>query len=61
MWKQRALYDAIKDVSAVIGQIRLARLSMYDSVDGHLLNDVLYGRAAVDADAIEDRILRRTA
>lgn len=60
-WKQRALYDAMKDASATAGQVRLARLSIYDIVGGHLLNDVLYGRVSVDAGVVEELIVQRTA
>lgn len=56
-WKQRALYDTMKDASAGIGQIRLSRVSIYDFVGGHRLNDMLCGRAVVDAHGIEELIL----
>jgi hypothetical protein len=59
-WKQRAMYDAIKDAAAAAGQVQLARVSIYDLVDGHLLNEVLYGRVTVDAAAVEDLVVRRT-
>ena len=59
-WKQRAMYDAMKDAAAAAGQVRLARVSIYDQIDGHLLNDVLYGRVKVDAAAVEDLVVRRT-
>lgn len=58
-WKQRAMYDAMKDATAAAGQVRLARLSIYDQIDGHLLNDVLYGRVKVDAAAVERLVTRR--
>ena len=35
-WKQRALYDAMKYAAGAAGQVRLARLSIYDQIDGHL-------------------------
>lgn len=59
-WKQRALYDAMKDAAASTGQVTLARVSIYDLVEGQLLNDVLYGRSRVDATAVKELVLRRT-
>ncbi|MDR6171149.1 hypothetical protein [Curtobacterium sp. SORGH_AS_0776] len=44
-WKQRALYDAMKDVAATAGVVRLSRISVYDMVDGVRLEDLLRGRA----------------
>lgn len=46
--KQRALYDAMKDLAASAGVVRLARVSIYDRVGGATVDDILYGRAAVD-------------
>jgi hypothetical protein len=60
-WKQRALYDAMKDAAAAVGQVRLARISIYDTVEDVALNDVLYGRAHVSADAIAELVDQRTA
>lgn len=60
-WKQRAMYDVVKDAAAAAGQVRLARVSIYDVVDGHTLNDVLYGRVTVDARAVDELVVRRTA
>ena len=59
-WKQRAMYDAMKDAAAEAGQVRLARVSIYDLVEGHRLNDVLYGRVTVDAGAVDELVTRRT-
>jgi hypothetical protein len=50
-WKQRALYDPMKDAAAAVGQVRLARISIYDTVEDVALHDVLYDRAHVSADA----------
>lgn len=33
-WKQRALYDALKDAAAAAGVVRLVRLSIYDDLEG---------------------------
>jgi len=46
--KQRALYDAMKDLAASVGVVRLARISIYDRVDGARVDDILYGRTTVD-------------
>ncbi|HVX34092.1 MAG TPA: hypothetical protein VHA80_13215 [Solirubrobacterales bacterium] len=41
-WKQRALYDSIKDlVTATNPAVRLARISVFDSVNGMPLEQVL--------------------
>jgi hypothetical protein len=60
-WKQRALYDAMKDAAAAVGQVRLARISIYDTVEDVVLNDVLYGRAHVSANAIVELVNQRTS
>lgn len=52
-WRQRALYDAMKDASAAAGLVRLARISIYDRIDEVLVNDILYGRAQVEPTAIK--------
>lgn len=43
-WKQRALYDAMKDAFALTGKSTVARLSVYDVVSGWSLGEVLNGR-----------------
>jgi hypothetical protein len=60
-WKQRVLYDAMKDAAAAVGQVRLARISIYDTVEDVALNDVLYGRAHVSSDAIAELVNQRTS
>ena len=55
------MYDAMKDAAAAVGQVKLARLSIYDLVDGHPLTNVLYGRVAVDLGAVDELVVRRTA
>jgi hypothetical protein len=59
-WKQRALYDAIKDLWALENQVQFARLSIYDAVGGVLLGSVLEGRAAANSDALQDLLQTRT-
>jgi hypothetical protein len=60
-WKQRALYDALKDAAAAVGQVSLARISIYDTVEDVALNDVLYGRAHVSSDSIAELVNQRTS
>lgn len=50
-WKQRALYDAMRDVTALHGDVRLVRMSVYDDLGGVPLANVLSGTAPLDADA----------
>lgn len=48
-WKQRALYDALKDAVALASTtVRLARLAIYDEVEGVELDAALEGRAEID-------------
>lgn len=58
-WKQRALYDAMKDASAAAGQVRLSRVSIYDSIDGVVLDHVLYGRAELSATRVAEHVMSR--
>ena len=61
-WKQRALYDAVKDSVAARGEgVRVARLSVYDEVSGRLLGDVLAGREALDIDDLLELVSSRTS
>lgn len=60
-WKQRAFYDAMKDTLRTSGlALSFARVSIYDTVDGELLDDVLEGRAQVDPDAVLALVRART-
>jgi hypothetical protein len=60
-WKQRALYDAMKDIWALEGQhFQLARLATVDVIGGIHLGDALEGRAVVDLDALRELVERRT-
>lgn len=59
-WKQRALYDSLKDTLPVIGGARLARVATHDSVFGVALGAMLDGFAAVDAAAIRTLVDTRT-
>ena len=57
--KQRALYDAMKDIAASTGAVRLARISIYDRVGKVTLGDVLNGKRAVSADAVREAVEAR--
>jgi hypothetical protein len=60
-WKQRALYDSMKDELAASGGVRLARLSVHDTVGGATLDSVLNGRADMELDSIAELLQRRTS
>lgn len=52
-WKQRALYDAIRDAVALAGTtVRLARLAIYDKVEGIELGAGLEGYKPVEPAAL---------
>ena len=58
-WKQRALYDAMKDAAAATGIVRLARVSIYDEVGGIRLDQILYRKAAVPAATVAALVSQR--
>lgn len=54
-WKQRAIYDAIRDAASACGVIRnhqVARVSVHDTVAGTSLNAILAGKALPDIEAL---------
>jgi hypothetical protein len=60
-WKQRALFEAMKDVAPTIhAGLRMARFSVYDVVGGVRLWDVLAGRAVAAPGAMRALIEART-
>lgn len=59
-WKQRALYDSLKDLAAYAGQVRLARLSIYDMIGEARLGAVLKESAVADLAALRELIEART-
>ncbi|WP_018603979.1 hypothetical protein [Mycobacterium sp. 155] len=59
-WKQRALYDAMRDIAAVGSGVRLARLAVYDVVGGVPLSDALDGKQPVDRNTLRAFVDRRT-
>lgn len=58
-WKQRALYDAMRDAAAACGQVNLARLSVYDRVGGRTLGNVLRQPGSGDLEAVQALIEQR--
>jgi hypothetical protein len=60
-WKQRALYDAMKDIWTLGDRhLQLARLATVDVMGGTRLADALEGRAMLDLDALRELLVRRT-
>ncbi len=62
-WKQRALYDSMKDAAALSNSaLSLARLSVFDNVDGMSLTSLLDRSATVSPaslrQCVESRLLR---
>lgn len=60
-WKQRALYDAMRDLAALNGVVKLARVSIFDDISGVPLGLALSGAARLDLNALSDFIAERTA
>jgi hypothetical protein len=61
-WKQRAIYDAMKDaVAASTADVRVARLSVWDEVSGEFLGKVLEGRRLLDIDDLLGLLSSRTS
>ena len=58
--KQRALYDAMKDLAAASGVVPLVRVSIYDVVAGASVNDILCGKASVSAGDLRSLLEART-
>lgn len=57
--KQRALYDAMKDVAAATGTVRLARIAIYDEVDDVTLGDILYGKRTASPKSVRQAVEAR--
>lgn len=59
-WKQRAFYDAVKDIAALQSQTpRLCRLSIWDRVGETTIGDALAG-GAIDLRHFADFVAQRT-
>lgn len=61
-WKQRALYDGLKDLLPLVGgDARLARVATHDDVNGAPLGVMLDGLMPVDAEGIRALVDSRSA
>lgn len=59
-WKQRALYDAMKDLFALSSDdVRVARLSVYDMLGGRSLEEALRSSSPVDPGALRELVESR--
>lgn len=59
-WKQRALYDAIRDAYALEPDHRpLARVSIHDTIDGNALGQILAGQASCSSHALVELVRSR--
>lgn len=56
-WRQRAFYDAVKDLLPVI---QLARIAVFDVVDGRSVNTILRSKDHSAAAALRRLIESRT-
>ncbi|WP_435868707.1 DUF7255 family protein [Arthrobacter burdickii] len=56
-WKQRALYDSVKDAAALsnIG-FRLARLSVFDTIEGTTFASLLDGSATISPSSLRQYV-----
>jgi hypothetical protein len=60
-WKQRAMYDAMKDAAALtLARVQVARLSVWDDVESVRLGDALKGRNVMDIAALSRLFAART-
>jgi hypothetical protein len=59
-WKQRALYDAMRDALAASGAVRLCRVAVWDELGDTTVARVLDGRAGVDHEALAELVAQRT-
>lgn len=60
-WKQRAVYDAMRDSLAATGTVSLARLSVHDRLGSVRLGDALRGSAPLDLEELRELLIARTA
>lgn len=59
-WKQRALYDAVKDAFSVHNDQRLVRMSVHDVISDVSVNDFLLGKRGVSESAVHEFLAART-
>jgi hypothetical protein len=61
-WKQRALYDALKDLApALESGIHLARVSIYDLIEGVRIGQIVEERVRANPSAVRAFVETRTA
>lgn len=61
-WKQRALYDAVKDaVASVSGELRVVRLGVHDEIGGVSLSALLEGRGRAASSELRALVEQRIA
>ena len=61
-WKQRALYDAVKDaVATVSGEPQVVRLAVHDQIGGVSLGALLEGRGRVASSELRAHVEQRIA
>ncbi len=60
-WKQRALYDAMKDLMPLVNGLNVARVSTYDLVEDVPLGAALEHRATLDMAALAKLVQQRSA
>lgn len=61
-WKQRALYDAMKDHVPRLGfGVQVARVAVFDQINGCTVEDILRGTAPVEPAAVRAFVEQRAA
>ncbi len=61
-WKQRALYDAVKDaVGSLSGEPRVVRLAVHDEIGGVSLGVLLEGRGRATSSELRALVEQRIA
>lgn len=59
-WKQRALYDAIKDAYALYSPVSLARVSIHDQIGGMNINQATKKDILLEPEALRAFVTART-
>jgi len=61
-WKQRALYDALKDTAPLLPEgLRLARVATHDHVGDNPLGAMLDGLVPIEVEAVRAVVYARSA
>jgi len=58
-WKQRAYYDFVRDVSQLIADYKVIRISIWDPLDNGIVDDVLTGKRADLSDNLIELVKSR--